>query len=222
MVRLSRPTRTCSGLDTQAWDMPATEWCTTAGAPRLMKVSRRLIAAVMNSRAHCSASGTTASVRCERGERWSGDRPSSSARTASLRRTPTATARCRDIETTGRAVSAASRAIKASIIGSSLTSPTTDGISGTRSCRDLSPRRSLISRAIAARSGWVQRGWSDQRSPARYEAISMKQAPLRALRCRPGDSVGMKSGMRVGFVMGPTPWPRDGTFPSVRLIPGKH
>lgn len=58
---------------------------------------------------------------------------SSSARTASLRSTPTATARWRDIDTTGSAVRAASRAMSASIMGSSLTRPTTDGIRGTRS-----------------------------------------------------------------------------------------
>lgn len=167
MVRLSIPTSTRSGLGTQACEMPATAWWTTAGAPRLMNVSRLLTAALMNSRAQSPASGTEASARCARGERYSGESMSSSARTASLRSTPTATARWRDIDTTGSAVSAASRAIKASIIGSSLTSPTTEGINGTRSWRALSPSRSLISRAIAARSGCVQRGWSDQRSPAR-------------------------------------------------------
>ena len=37
----------------------------------------------------------------------------------------------------------------------------------------------------------------------------MKQAPLRGLRCRPGDSVGMKSGMRVGLVMSQLPGARE-------------
>lgn len=35
----------------------------------------------------------------------------------------------------------------------------------------------------------------------------MKHAPLRGLRCRPGDSVGMKSGTRVEFGIGPAPSP---------------
>jgi hypothetical protein len=65
----------------------------------------------------------------------------------------------------------------------------------------------------------VHWGWSDHRSPARNEAISMKQAPLRGLRCRPGESVGMKSGVRLRFVIGPAPGPRGGrTLPSVRPI----
>lgn len=37
----------------------------------------------------------------------------------------------------------------------------------------------------------------------------MKQAPLRGLRWRPGASVGTKSGMRLWFVMGPAPKPRN-------------
>ncbi len=52
---------------------------------------------------------------------------------ASLRRMPTATARWFAMETTGSAVSAASRAIHGSIRLSSPFRPTTDGISGTRS-----------------------------------------------------------------------------------------
>lgn len=69
MVLLSRPTRTRSGLGTQAWEMPATAWWTTAGAPRLMNVSRLLTAAVMNSRAQSPASGTVASALWALGER---------------------------------------------------------------------------------------------------------------------------------------------------------
>ena len=113
--------------------MPATERCTTAGAPREAKASRRLRAVLMNSRAHCSASGTLSRVVRARDERWPAGRSSSSLSTASLRRMPTATARWFVIDTTGSAVSAASRAIHTSILGSSLTNPTTEGISGTRS-----------------------------------------------------------------------------------------
>ena len=143
-------------------------------------------AVLMNSLAHCSASGTASSVWQARGEEVAGRQSvEEPASIASLRRIPTATARWLAIETTGRAVSAASRAIQASIRLSSALRPTTDGIIGTRSCRARSPTRSLISRAIAARSGCVHWGWSDHRSPARNEAISMKQAPLRGLRCRP-------------------------------------
>jgi hypothetical protein len=115
---------------------------------------------------------------------------------------------------------AASRAIHTSIRGSCLFRPTTEGTKFTRSWRALSPRRSLISRAIAASSGCVHFGWSDHFSPARNDAISMKHAPLRGLRCRPGESVGMKSGVRFLFVMGPAPGPRGGTLPSVRPFPG--
>jgi hypothetical protein len=122
-----------SGSDTQAREIPATDRCTTAGAPREAKASRRLRAVLMNSRAHCSASGTASRVWRAREERWLGGRPSSSLSTASLRRMPTATARWFVSDTTGSALRAASRAIQTSIRGSSPTSPTTEGISGTRS-----------------------------------------------------------------------------------------
>ena len=58
-----------SGSWTQAREIPATARCTTAGAPRVEKASRRLRAVLMNSRAHCSASGTLSSVWRARGER---------------------------------------------------------------------------------------------------------------------------------------------------------
>ena len=122
-----------SGSGTQAREIPATDRCTTAGAPRVAKASRRLRAVLMNSRAHCSASGTVSRILRARGDRWPGGSPSSSLSTASLRRMPTATARWFVIETTGSALNAASRAIQTSILGSSPTRPTTEGISGTRS-----------------------------------------------------------------------------------------
>lgn len=121
----------------------------------------------MKSRAHFSASGTSARVACARGESQPLGSPSCSASAASLRRMPTAAARCRDIDTSGSAVRAASRAIHTSIRRSSPLRWTTRGINGTSRWRAVSPIRSLISRAIAASNGWVQRGWSDQRSPAR-------------------------------------------------------
>jgi hypothetical protein len=181
--------------------MPATERCTTAGAPLVANESRRLRAVLMNSRAHASASGTSSRTLRARGDRWRAGRSASSLSTASLRRMPTATARWLVIDTSGSAVMAASRAIHTSMRGSTLFRPTTDGIRRTRSCRARSPSRSLISRAIAARSGWVHFGWSDHFSPARKDAISMKHAPLRGLRCLPGESVGMKSGVAFRFVI---------------------
>jgi hypothetical protein len=213
MVRLRRSTRTLSGSRTHAREMPATARCTTAGAPRVAKESRRLRAVLMNSRAQDSASGTSSRAARARGDRCRAGRWSSSLSTASLRRMPTATARWLVIDTTGRAVMAASRAIHTSIRGSSLFRPTTEGTSCTRSWRARSPRRSLTSRAIAASNGCVHLGWSDHFSPARKDAISMKHAPLRGLRCRPGESVGMKSGVPFRFVMGPAPGPRVGPFP---------
>src|SRR3954468_23451804 len=74
--------------------------------------------------------------------------------------------------------------------GSSGVRPMTDGISGASLDRPASVVQSLTSRATPASSGCVQAGWSDHGSPARYDANSMKQAPLRGLRCLPRDNTG--------------------------------
>ncbi len=120
-------------------------------------------------------------------------------------------------QATGSAVVAARSAIRASIRTSSLVRPTTEGIRTASSCRWPSEVQSLTSRASSPSRGWVHRGWSLQRSPASTEAISMKQAPLRLLRCLPRDSIGMASGAEVeGPVMG-TPTSRSGSRASLPL-----
>jgi hypothetical protein len=77
---------------------------------------------------------------------------------------------------------------------SSPVSPITDGIRPASRWRPASEVWSLTWRATAASSGWVQAGWSLQRSPASREASSMKQAPVRGLRCLPGERIGSRSG----------------------------
>ena len=107
---------------------------------------------------------------------------------------------------TGSAVVSARRAMTTSQRRSSLFNPMTLGMSGASCWRSSSGVLSLTRRATDASSGCVQRGWSLHRSPARYEAISMKQAPRLGLRCLPRPSTGMWVGsgvvISVGTVMG--------------------
>ena len=121
-------------------------------------------------------------------------RPSRSARTRSQVSTETAMTRCRSAATTGSAVVADRNAIRTSMCRSSPVSPITDGIRSVSRCRPASEVWSLTWRATAASSGWVHAGWSLQRSPASSEASSMKQAPVRGLRCLPGERIGNRSG----------------------------
>src|SRR4029079_14943115 len=102
---------------------------------------------------------------------------------------------CRSAGATGRAAVAQRSAMRASARGSVVVSPTTDGISSTSRDRFSAEVLSLTSRAAEATSACVHVGWSLHRSPARYDAISMKQAPRRELRCLPRERFGTRSGM---------------------------
>jgi hypothetical protein len=104
--------------------------------------------------------------------------------------TETAMTRCRLAATTGKAMVADPNAIRASMCRSAPVTPITEEIRPASRSRPASEVWSLTLRATAASSGWVQAGWSLQRSPAISEASSMKQAPVRGLRCLPGERIG--------------------------------
>src|SRR3954452_21048418 len=70
----------------------------------------------------------------------------------------------------------------------------TEGIRVASLGRAASEVESVTDPPSSASNGCVHEGWSLQRSPARNDASSMKQAPLLALRWRPRDSTGSRSG----------------------------
>ena len=83
---------------------------------------------------------------------------------------------------TGRAARAVESTRAAETRSSCGCRPTTSGIIVLICWRLVSSSMSLTQRAKVDRTGCVHDGWSLQRSPARKEAISMKQAPLRGVR----------------------------------------
>ncbi|KAJ1684454.1 hypothetical protein LUZ63_020209 [Rhynchospora breviuscula] len=200
MVRSSSPTSIESGSGAVDCATATTAEWTIAGAPRLENESRPESPMTLNRRAQSRAAGTRSRASATSGSTRSRGAPSRRFSVCWARIRPTAATRWRLAAATGSASRAASRAISASRRSSVGRRPITSGMSGTMRARASSLTWSLTERAVVASSAWVQAGWSDQRSPASHDAISMKQAPLRGVRCRPRESTGTVSGTgpRVG------------------------
>jgi len=178
---------------THAFAIPVTEIAMNRSIAQASSGRAGAPAEEMYARAHCSALGAWSSAY----RITDRNRSSIASSVPSVRSTcasPVAIARWRSSLAIGRAAAPARTATSASALGWSLVNPITEGMSAASLDRSASEVLSLTPLASEASAGWVQDGWSLHGSPARYDANSMKHAPLRGFRCLPADSTGTTSG----------------------------